>query len=164
MRNDPTRLAELRRHLILDSSPERAFDDITQLLARSLDVPIVMVNLLDDGRDWFKSCVGLPQHDSPAATSFCEAFFKSAEELIVAEDTTLDPRFSAHPLVVNAPFVRFYAAARLAVNGYTLGTLCAYDVKPRQVSTQQVQHLQALAAAVVELLNQRPMAQPVEVS
>lgn len=164
MRNDPTRLAELRRHLILDSSPERAFDDITQLLARSLDVPIVMVNLLDDGRDWFKSCVGLPQHDSPAATSFCEAFFKSAEELIVAEDTTLDPRFSAHPLVVNAPFVRFYAAARLAVNGYTLGTLCAYDVKPRQVSAQQVQHLQALAAAVVELLNQRPMAQPVEVS
>lgn len=164
MRNDPTRLAELRRHLILDSSPERAFDDITQLLASSLDVPIVMVNLLDDGRDWFKSCVGLPQHESPAATSFCEAFFKSADDLIVAEDTTLDPHFSAHPLVVNAPFIRFYAAARLAVHGYTLGTLCAYDVKPRQVSAQQVQHLQALAAAVVELLNQRPIAQPIEVS
>jgi GAF domain-containing protein len=164
MRNDPNRLAELRRHLILDSSPERAFDDITQLLARSLDVPIVMVNLLDDGRDWFKSCVGLPQHESPAATSFCEAFFKSADDMIVAEDTALDPRFSSHPLVVNAPFIRFYAAARLEVNGHTLGTLCAYDVKPRQVSTQQVQHLQALAAAVVELLNQRPVAQPAGVS
>jgi GAF domain-containing protein len=164
MRHDPTRLAELRRHLILDSSPERAFDDITRLLASSLDVPIVMVNLLDDGRDWFKSCVGLPQHESPAATSFCEAFFKSTDDLIVAEDTTLDPRFSAHPLVVNAPFIRFYAAARLAVRGHTLGTLCAYDVKPRQVSAQQVQHLQALAGAVVELLNQRPIAQPAEVS
>jgi GAF domain-containing protein len=157
MRNDPTRLAELRRHLILDSSPERAFDDITRLLATSLDVPIVMVNLLDDGRDWFKSCVGLPQHESPAATSFCEVFFKSADDLIVAEDTTLDPRFSSHPLVVNAPFIRFYAAARLAVQGHTLGTLCAYDVKPRQVSAQQLQHMQELAAAVVELLNQRPV-------
>jgi GAF domain-containing protein len=164
MRHDPTRLAELRRHLILDSSPERAFDDITQLLASSLDVPIVMVNLLDDGRDWFKSCIGLPQHESPAATSFCEAFFKSTDDLIVAEDTTQDPRFSAHPLVVNAPFIRFYAAARLAVSGHTLGTLCAYDVKPRQVSAQQVQHLQALAGAVVELLNQRPLAQPAAVS
>jgi GAF domain-containing protein len=164
MRNDPTRLAELRRHLILDSSPERAFDDITQLLARSLDVPIVMVNLLDDGRDWFKSCVGLPQHESPAATSFCEAFFDSADDLIVAEDTTMDPRFSAHPLVLNAPFVRFYAAARLAVDGHTLGTLCAYDVKPRQVSTQQVQHMQALAAAVVELLNQRRVEEPLQAS
>jgi GAF domain-containing protein len=158
MRNDPTRLAELRRHLILDSSPERAFDDITQLLARSLDVPIVMVNLLDDGRDWFKSCVGLSQHQSPADVSFCEAFFHSALEVIVAEDTMLDPRFSAHPLVVNAPFVRFYAAARLAIDGHTIGTLCAYDLKPRQVSKQQVEHMQALAAAVVELLNQRSIA------
>ena len=164
MRNDPTRLAELRRHLILDSSPERAFDDITQLLASSLDVPIVMVNLLDDGRDWFKSCVGLPHRESPAETSFCEAFFHSADDLIVAEDTTLDPRFSAHPLVVNAPFVRFYAAARLAVDGHTLGTLCAYDVKPRLVSKQQVEHMQALAAAVIELLNQRPITEPVHLS
>jgi GAF domain-containing protein len=158
MRNDPARLAELRRQLILDSSPERAFDDITQLLATSLDVPIVMVNMLDDGRDWFKSCVGLPQHESPAATSFCEAFFKSADDLIVAEDTTQDPRFSSNPLVVNAPFIRFYAAARLTVNGHTLGTLCAYDVKPREISAQQVQHMQELAAAVVQLLNQRPIA------
>jgi GAF domain-containing protein len=158
MRNDPNRLAELRRHLILDSSPERAFDDITRLLANSLDVPIALVNFLDDGRDWFKSCVGLPHHESPAATSFCEAFFKSTDDLIVAQDTTLDPRFAAHPLVVNAPYIRFYASARLAVAGHTLGTLCAYDVKPRQVSKQQVEHMQALAAAVVELLNQRPVA------
>ena len=164
MRNGPTRLAELRRHLILDSSPERAFDDITQLLAKSLDVPIVMVNLLDDGRDWFKSCVGLPQHESPAATSFCEAFFRSADDLIIAEDTTADPRFADHPLVTGSPYIRFYAAARLAVDGHTLGTLCAYDVKPRQVSTQQVQHLQALAAAVVQLLNQRVIANPVQIS
>jgi len=155
MRNDPARLAELRRHLILDSSPERAFDDITRLLANSLGVPITMVNFLDDGRDWFKSCVGLPHHESPAATSFCETFFTHADDLVIAQDTLLDPRFSSHPLVVNAPFIRFYAAARLIVDGHTLGTLCAYDVQPRQVSTEQLQHLQALAAAVVELLNQR---------
>jgi GAF domain-containing protein len=76
----------------------------------------------------------------------------------------LDPRLSAQPLVVNAPFVRFYAAARLAVGGHTLGTRCAYDVRPRQVSNQQVEHMQALAAAVVELLNQRPVAEPLQVS
>ena len=155
MRNDPTRLAELRRHLILDSSPERAFDDITRLLTNSLGVPITMVNFLDEGRDWFKSCIGLPHQESPAATSFCEAFFKYSDDVIIAQDTLLDPRFSSHPLVVNAPFIRFYAAARLTVAGHTLGTLCAYDVQPRQLSTEQVQDLQGLAAAVVELLNQR---------
>ena len=158
MRNDPARLAELRRHLILDSSPERAFDDITRLLAGSLGVPITMVNFLDAGRDWFKSCVGLPHHESPAATSFCEAFFEYSDDLIVAQDTLRDPRFSSHPMVVNPPFIRFYAAARLTVAGQTLGTLCAYDVEPRQVSTQQVQHLQTLAAAAVELLKQRIVA------
>lgn len=70
----------------------------------------------------------------------------------MAEDTRLDPCFSAHPLVVNAPFVRFYAAACLAVGGQTLGTLCGYKVKMREVSKQQVDHMQALAAAVVGLL------------
>lgn len=60
MRHDPSRLAELRRRLILDSSRERAYDDLARLLASSLEVPIAMVNLLDSERDWFKSCVGLP--------------------------------------------------------------------------------------------------------
>ncbi len=155
MRHDPTRLAELRRLLILDSSPERDYDDITSMLATSLDVPIAMVNLLDDHRDWFKSCVGLPISESPAATSFCEAFFDSSADTIVVEDTTLDARFRDHPLVAGAPFVRFYAAARLAVNGHTVGTLCAYDMRPRQISVDQVKQLQTLASAVVELLRRR---------
>ena len=158
MRKDLSRLAELRRLLILESSPGRAYDDITRLLATSLDVPIALVNLLDDERDWFKSCVGLPTRESPVETSFCESFFDTAEDVIVAEDTTTDPRFSAHPLVSGPPHIRFYAAARLVVNGQTVGTLCAYDVRPRNVSPEQLGHLQVLAAAVVELLKQRPAA------
>lgn len=155
MRTDSTRLAELRRLLILDTSPERDYDDITRLLATSLDVPIAIVNLLDERRDWFKSCVGLTLSESPAATSFCEAFFDSSADLIVVEDTTLDRRFAGHPLVVGEPFIRFYAAARLAVDGNTLGTLCAYDLKPRSISTDQVMQMQTLASAVVDHLQRR---------
>lgn len=83
--------------------------------------------------------------------------------MVIADDTTADPRFADHPFVTGSPYIRFYAAARLAVDGHTLGALCAYDVKPRQVSTLQVQHLQALAAAVVQLLNQRAIANPVQI-
>ena len=155
MRNDPTRLAELRELMLLDTSPERDFDDLTKLLATSLDVPIAMVNLLDERRDWFKSCVGLTHRESAAATSFCEAFFHSAQDVIVVEDTTLDPRFSGHPLVVGTPFIRFYAAARLSVRGLTMGTLCAYDLRPRLISTDQLAQMQSLASAVVELLQRR---------
>ncbi len=154
-RSDPARLAELKRLCVLDSSPERAYDDITRLLATELAVPITMVNLLDEERDWFKSCFGVQQTQSPAVTSFCEMFFTSDSDLIVVNDTLLDERLSRHPLVVGRPFVRFYAAARLVVRGHTVGTLCAYDVAPREITPDQVQHLRHMAAAVVEFLRQR---------
>ena len=156
MRNDPVRLAQLRRCLILDSSAERAFDDVTRLLATHLEMPITIVNLLDADRDWFKSCFGLPQTESPASTSFCEEFFNTVDDVIVVEDTSVDARFASHPLVVGAPHIRCYAAARLVVENHTLGTLCAYDVRPRKISTEQVQHLRTLASAAVELIRQRP--------
>ncbi len=155
VRNTPERLAELRRLLILDSSAESAYDDITRLLSTSLEVPISMVNMLDDDRDWFKSCVGLPLTQSAVETSFCEAFFDTSENLIVVEDTAASPLFAVHPLVTGAPFIRFYAAARLNVNGHTVGTLCAYDVKPHKISVDQIQQLQALALSVMELLAKR---------
>lgn len=155
MRNDPTRLAELRRRLILDSSAERAYDDIVQMLAKGLEVPMTMVNVLDGQRDWYKAQVGLPFNESPSATSFCEAFFDTEDDLIVVEDTFEDRRFAVHPFVIGAPFIRFYAAARLRVGGQTLGTLCAYDIRPRVLVPDQLRQVQALAAAAAELLGRR---------
>lgn len=156
---DPVRLAALRRLQILDSSPERAFDDFTRLLSSQFEVPIAMVNLLDEKRDFFKSRIGSPVTESPAATSFCEAFFDSADDLIVVEDTPADARFVGHPLVAGEPFVRFYAAARLAVDGQTLGTICAYDLKLHAVSVEQVGYLRTLATAAVSAIRQRPVLQ-----
>lgn len=155
MREDPARLAQLRKLLILDSSPQRAYDDITRLLATALAVPITMVNLLDGQRDWFKSCIGLPNTQSPAATSFCEAFFNTSSDLIVAQDTLQHERLRQHPLVVGEPFIRFYAAARLSLNGHTVGTLCAYDLKPHRVTPEQLDQLRTMAGAVVELFSRR---------
>ena len=155
MRTNNARLKVLQRLAILDTAPEVVFDDLARAAAQTFNVPIAMVNLLDADRDWFKSCIGLTQRESPASTSFCEALFNSPQDVIVVEDTTLDPRFSGHPLVVDAPFIRFYAAARLSVRGLTMGTLCAYDLRPRLISTDQSAQMQSLANAVVELLQRR---------
>ncbi len=156
----PSRLDELHRLAILESAPEKVYDDIVGLLARSFDAPIAMVNMLDADRDWFKSCVGLKQRQSPVATSFCEAFFHWSDDIIIAEDTTLDPRFSKHPLVIGPPHIRFYAAARLVVDGQTVGTLCSYDVAPKQISTEQREQLRVLAQAAMKLLAKRITALP----
>lgn len=102
MRRDPERLAQLRCQLILDSAREPAYDDITSMLASSLDVPIAMINFLDERRDWFRSAVGVPHYESPVDTSFCEVFLDSAVDLIVVEDASQDARFANHPLVLGA--------------------------------------------------------------
>ena len=95
-------------------------------------------NLLDEERDWFKSSFGLPIRQSAAEKSFCNVFFSAREDVVVVEDATQDARLATHPFVTGAPFVRFYAAARLTVAGQTVGTLCARDGKPRKVSIAQI--------------------------
>ncbi len=155
MRLDTSRLAELRRALILDSGPEGVYDDITRLLSTTLAVPITLMNLLDAQRDWFKSRVGIQQTESPAVTSFCEAFFSATCDLIVVEDTLCDARFATHSMVVGRPFIRFYAAARLLVRGQTVGTLCAYDVQPRRFASDQLDHVKTMAGAAADLISRR---------
>ena len=158
MRKDPARLAELRRQLILDTSAEKAFDDITRLMSVSLDVPIAIINFMDVGRNWSKSHVGFPMQELPVETSFCESFFNSDKEVIVVPDTLQSNQFSQHPLVSGDPHIRFYASARLVVNGQTLGTLCAFDIRPRQLLPEQIDHLKALTLAVFDLLQSRTKA------
>ena len=158
MRKNPDRLAELRRQLILDSSSEKAYDDITKLLSESLDVPIALIIFMDVDRNWSKSSVGFPLAAVPVKISFCESFFNSDKDVIVVPDTLESEQFRQHPLVVGEPQVRFYASARLVVNGQTLGTLCAFDTRPRQLLPEQIDHLKALTLAVVELLQSRTKA------
>ena len=155
MRKNPIRLAELRRQLILDSSAEKAYDDITKLLSESLDVPIALIIFMDVDRNWSKSSVGFPLAAVPIETSFCESFFKSDKDVIVVPDTLESEQFRQHPLVIGEPQVRFYASARLVVNDQTLGTLCAFDTRPRQLLPEQIEHLKSLTQAVVELLQNR---------
>ena len=160
MRTDSARLAILKRVLLLDSPSKNLYDKFTQLLAKNLDVPIAILNLLDVDRDLFKSCIGLPMTESSAATSFCEVFFYTTTDLVVAQDTLADPRFSNHPFVVNPPHVRFYAGARLLIDGQTIGTLCAYDMKPKVLSLEQLDNMRMLASAVVESLHSQLVSQP----
>ena len=158
MRKDPLRLAELRRQLILDSSNEKAYDDITKLMSESLDVPIAMINFMDFNRNWSKSSVGFPMPELPVEASFCESFFNSDKDVIVVPDTLQSEQFSQHPLVTGEPHIRFYASARLVVNGHTLGTLCAFDMRPRHLLPEQIDHLKAMTLAVFDLLQSRTKA------
>ena len=157
-RNSSQRLEELRRLLVLESQPERQFDQIVERLGSTLGAPMVMINLLDENRDWFKARVGPALAQSSAEKSMCNVFFETRDDVVVVSDTLTDARFSHHPYVVGDPNIRFYVAARLVSNGHTVGTLSAYGTEPKALTPEQISILTTLAKEAAHLLATRSVA------
>ncbi len=149
------RLLALHRYQVLDTRAEEGFDRITNLAARLLGMPIALVSLVDEKRQWFKSCVGLDAEGTARDVSFCTYAIEQPETLVV-NDARADERFADSPLVTGAPHIRFYAGAPLSVaSGHRLGTLCVIDRRPRTLSPEDQTTLETLAAMVVDELELR---------
>jgi PAS domain S-box-containing protein len=153
--NELERLSALHRYNILDTLPEESFDRVTALAARLFSVPIVAVSLSDQKRQWFKSCRGLGISEMDREIALCSYAILSTETLILP-DAKLDPRFADNPSVIGGPKIRFYAGAPLRTkDGYTLGTLCIADQKPRSLSSEEQKNLEDLAAIIISQIEQR---------
>ncbi len=148
------RLSVLDRSGLLDTAPESAFDDLTQLAARLLGVPFASIGLIDANRLWFKSAIGFGREAIPRADAFCDHTVR-AGGLLVVEDAAEDPRFAGSPFVAGPPHVRFYAGVPLVVTGgWVLGAFDILDTRPRRLSEGEVETLTMLArsaAAVIDL-------------
>ncbi len=140
---------------MLDTPPEKAFDSITELAARLFKVPISTVTLIDEDRQWFKSCFGLETRETGREIAFC-AHAILYDGVTVVPDAHEDARFAENPLVTGPPHIRFYAGAPLRTgNGLSLGTLCIIDTKPRKLSKDNVAMLARLATLVVDEIQLR---------
>ena len=129
--DEDARLAVLDSFGILDTPPERSFDDVVRLVGQLLDAPIAAVNLIARDRQWFKSEIGLGRRELPLENSICRHAMLQQEQMIVP-DTLEDARFNCNPLFTAEDGLRFYAGAVLRTReGVPLGTLCVLDKKPR---------------------------------
>ena len=146
----------LRDHAVLGTPPEKRFDRIVAMAAAYFKAPIALISLVDKDRQWFKSCMGLTVRETPRNSAFCDhAIRLDPHSILVVEDALSDDRFCDNPLVLGAPFIRFYAGAVLTTaEGYNLGTLCIIDTMQRPpLSEVDLQYLRSLADMVVDQLD-----------
>lgn len=148
------RIAALRATGLLSGSAPEEFHEACEQARLRFEVPIVQVTLVTDRRVLPRAALGMRADAAPRLRSFCDEAIRR-DEVLVVPDAREDPRFAAHPLVVGAPFLRFYAGAPLPyVRGVRLGTLCLLDTRPRTLSPADQAELEAMAeglmAAVLE--------------
>ncbi|MDX1972124.1 MAG: GAF domain-containing protein [Candidatus Sumerlaeia bacterium] len=149
------RLDALKAFRILDTEEDKLFDNITTLAAELCETPIALISLVDEERQWFKSRKGLTVCETAREYAFCRYTILS-DEVLVIRDATLDVRTRNNPLVLGEPNIRFYAGAPLITHdGFSLGSLCVIDQKPRDISSFQLSSLKRLAEHVIFLMERR---------
>ena len=153
--NEDDRLQALRQLLILDTPPEERFDRIAKFAANEFDMPIVLLSLIDENRQWFKARFGMQTCETDRGVSFCGHAILQ-DEIMVVPDVALDERFFDNPLVTDDPHIKFYAGAPLKLpSGQTIGTLCLIDRIPRQLDDIDLAILGSLRDLALEELMRR---------
>lgn len=149
------RLAKLIEFNVLDTPEEDDFNDIVKLASQICEVPISLISLVDDTRQWFKAKVGLSANETTREWAFCAHAIENNDFLQI-KDATKDERFFDNPLVTGSPDIRFYAGYPLrTAENFALGTLCVIDTKPRELNTFQISALETLAKQVIKNLELR---------
>jgi hypothetical protein len=149
----PARLAELRRVKLLDTPAENPYDRLARLAAKLLNTPVALVSLVDDDRQFFKSCVGLDEpwrsaRQTPLSHSFCQHALEADQPLII-EDARAHPLVRESPAIRDLGVVAYAGVPLITANGHALGTLCVIDHKPRAWTRDQIETLIDLAASVM---------------
>lgn len=146
------RLESLRKTGLLDSPPSLAFSRVTAGVAKLLNVPIALISLVDERRQWFLSRVGLDVAETPRDIAFCRHVIE-ANQTIHVIDAFEDPRFKGNPLVTGEPQLRAYLGVPVhAEDGQAIGTLWALDRRARTFTPEELLALERYARYLEKLI------------
>jgi hypothetical protein len=159
--DDEARVAALHSYGIIDTPADPAYDAFATLAAGICDTPMALVSLVDASRNWLKASIGFAGvREFPRELSMCTHAVASGKMLEIP-DTSLDERFRDNPVVTGGPNIRFYAGAPLIDrDGHVLGTVCAMDRLPRELTAEQRDSLTSLAKVVVTFIESRKGVAP----
>jgi len=142
----------LKESELLDSPAEAAFDRFTRLAAKWLGVPVALVSLVDDHRQFFKSAVGLPEpwasrRETPLSHSFCQYGVTTNQPLIVM-DAREHPWLKENLAIRELGVIAYAGIPLVTEQEQVLGMFCAIDSAPRQWTDEELATLRELAAMV----------------
>ncbi len=144
--DESERLRKLEELKLLYSPSEERFDQITRIAKYAFDVQMVLISLVGDTCQWFKSAQGICVPETDRAISFCGHAIHQ-DDVFLVPDATKDVRFADNPLVTGWPFIRFYAGYPLHVgDGTALGTLCLIDGIPRTLKPNEIELFRSLGS------------------
>ncbi len=150
------RLESLLEYDILDTAPEKEFDELAKLAAIICDVPIALITFMDDKNQYFKSRYGTDLSENQIENSFCKHLVDNHIELLEIPDLSADSRTAKNPFVINSPHLLFYAAYPLNnVEGHLLGSICVHDFQEKNLSKNQKDALKIIGQQIIKLLETR---------
>jgi hypothetical protein len=150
---EPGRLAALHDAGLLDSPPEEPFDRLARLAARVVNAPVALVSAVDRDRQFFKSCLGLPEpwasrRETPLSHSFCQHVVAAREPVIVSDART-DERLLDNLAIRDLGVIAYLGVPLITRAGHAVGTLCVIDHEPRIWTRDEISLVKDVASAVV---------------
>jgi GAF domain-containing protein len=150
---EPGRLAALHDSSLLDSPAEESFDRLARLAAKVVDAPVALVSAVDRDRQFFKSCLGLPEpwatdRETPLSHSFCQHAVAAREPVVIA-DARKDDRVRDNLAIRDMRVIAYLGVPLITREGHALGTLCVIDHQPRIWTGEELNLVRDVAAAVV---------------
>ena len=150
---EPARLAALHHAALLDSPAEESFDRLARLAARVVNAPVALVSGVDRDRQFFKSCLGLPEpwatrRETPLSHSFCQHVVAAREPVIVS-DAREDERLLDNLAIRDLGVIAYLGVPLITREGHAIGTLCVIDHQPRIWTPDEISLVKDVASAVV---------------
>ncbi|MFM2483750.1 putative bifunctional diguanylate cyclase/phosphodiesterase [Celerinatantimonas yamalensis] len=131
---------------LLDSESQEHFEQLVELAQHIAQTSGALFSLIDRDKQWVKASIGIQLHSILRNCPICAQTIIAPDGLLIIEDTHLDPRFCANPLVTQSPHIRAYlGCAILSDNNQPVGTLCVIDTEPRRFEQAQIEQLKMLA-------------------
>ncbi|MDX1513195.1 MAG: sensor domain-containing diguanylate cyclase [Gammaproteobacteria bacterium] len=156
--NEHERQRALNSYGLLDTQADDVFNSIIEVAADICEVPISVISLIDDERQFFFARHNMPREQTPRADALC-AHAILDYELMEVYDAREDPRFNDSALVTSEPGIRFYAAQPITTpDGYNLGAICLVGHEPKKLDERQREVLARLSRIVISMFEARKSA------